>query len=104
MSGSKFFQTTSSNEVTSSTVRAKMQARREHEKALAEDPTVFDYDNVYEDLQAMKNEKITEIKAADKERKVRLAFFFIVQDTVHVRVQIQGINSVVEFALDSRAW
>ncbi|EFO21578.2 hypothetical protein LOAG_06908 [Loa loa] len=66
-------ETTSSSEVTSSTVRAKMQAKREHEKALAEDPTIFDYDNVYEELQAKKNEKIAEVKAADKERKSKYA-------------------------------
>lgn len=52
-----------------------MQAKREHERALAEDPTIFDYDNVYDELQAKKNQKIAEIKAADKERKVYLAFF-----------------------------
>lgn len=52
-----------------------MQAKREHEKALAEDPTIFDYDNVYDELQAKKNQKIAEIKAADKERKVHWLFF-----------------------------
>uniref|UniRef100_A0A8R1TMX2 DUF2040 domain-containing protein n=1 Tax=Onchocerca volvulus TaxID=6282 RepID=A0A8R1TMX2_ONCVO len=66
-------ETASSSEVTSSTVRAKMQAKREHEKALAEDPTIFDYDNVYEELQAKKNQKIANIKAADKERKSKYA-------------------------------
>ncbi|VIO90660.1 Hypothetical 45.1 kDa protein C16C10.6 in chromosome III, putative [Brugia malayi] len=63
----------SSSEFTATTVRAKMQAKREHEKALAEDPTIFDYDNVYEELQANKNQKIAEIKAADKERKSKYA-------------------------------
>ncbi|VDK70653.1 unnamed protein product [Litomosoides sigmodontis] len=62
-----------SSEVTSSTVRSKMQARRDHERALAEDPTIFDYDNVYDELQAKKNQKIAEIKAADKERKSKYA-------------------------------
>ncbi|KAM3724677.1 Nuclear speckle splicing regulatory protein [Dirofilaria immitis] len=63
----------SSSEITSSTVRAKMQAKREHEKALAEDPTIFDYDNIYEELTAEKNQKIAKIKAADKERKSKYA-------------------------------
>ncbi|EJW85464.1 hypothetical protein WUBG_03623 [Wuchereria bancrofti] len=66
-------ETASSSAITSSTVRTKMQAKREHEKALAEDPTIFDYDNVYEELQANKNQKIAEIKAADKERKSKYA-------------------------------
>uniref|UniRef100_A0A158Q813 RING-type domain-containing protein n=1 Tax=Elaeophora elaphi TaxID=1147741 RepID=A0A158Q813_9BILA len=64
---------TTLSEVTSSTVRAKMQAKREHERALAEDPTIFDYDNVYDELQAKKNQKIAEIKTADKERKSKYA-------------------------------
>ncbi|KAL4002970.1 hypothetical protein ACH3XW_5690 [Acanthocheilonema viteae] len=66
-------ETASSSEITSSTVRAKMQAKREHERALAEDPTIFDYDNVYDELQAKKNQKVAEIKAADKERKSKYA-------------------------------
>lgn len=51
-----------------------MQAKRDHEKAIAEDPTVFDYDAIYDELQAKKNEKIAEFKAADKERKVSSNF------------------------------
>lgn len=47
-----------------------MEAKREHEKALAEDPTVFDYDAIYDELQAKKTEKVAGAKAADKEKRV----------------------------------
>lgn len=60
----------SSANVSASTMRIRMQAKREHERALAQDPSIFDYDAIYDDLQAKKNEKVTEQKAADKERKV----------------------------------
>ncbi|VDN01088.1 unnamed protein product, partial [Thelazia callipaeda] len=67
------FEPTSSKDISASTIRVRMQARREHEKALAEDATIFDYDNIYDELQAKKNEKIAEIKAADKDRKSKYA-------------------------------
>lgn len=51
-----------------------MQAQRQYERALAEDPTVFDYDSIYDELKAEKNQKIVEKKAADKQRKVRIFF------------------------------
>ena len=40
------------------------------ERALAEDPSTFQYDEVYEEIQEKKNEKLEDQKKADKERKV----------------------------------
>lgn len=74
-----------------------MQARRDHERALAEDPTIFDYDNVYDELQAKKNQKIAEIKAADKERKVHLVFShaehitFRLRNTVLFKITLHSV-------------
>uniref|UniRef100_A0A914RAG0 Uncharacterized protein n=1 Tax=Parascaris equorum TaxID=6256 RepID=A0A914RAG0_PAREQ len=34
----------SSANVSASTIRIRMQAKREHERALAQDPSIFDYD------------------------------------------------------------
>lgn len=45
------------------------QARQAALKALEEDPTVFQYDEVYEDMQQKKEEK----KPPKEERKVRLS-------------------------------
>ncbi|VDK50924.1 unnamed protein product [Anisakis simplex] len=56
-----------------SIMRVRMQAKREHERALAQDPSIFDYDAVYEDLQASKNQKLLEQKTADRERKSKYA-------------------------------
>uniref|UniRef100_A0A915ASM8 Nuclear speckle splicing regulatory protein 1 N-terminal domain-containing protein n=1 Tax=Parascaris univalens TaxID=6257 RepID=A0A915ASM8_PARUN len=63
----------SSANVSASTIRIRMQAKREHERALAQDPSIFDYDAIYDDLQAKKNEKVAEQRAADKERKSKYA-------------------------------
>ena len=43
------------------------QTQLEIERALAEDPSVFEYDNVYEDLQAEKVAK--DVKVANKADK-----------------------------------
>ncbi|PAV83111.1 hypothetical protein WR25_07760 [Diploscapter pachys] len=54
-----------------STIRTQKQAERLHERAMAEDPTIFDYDKNYDEIQAVKNEKIAVQKEADKERKAK---------------------------------
>ena len=41
-----------------------------HESALAEDATVFEYDEVYEDIVAERNAKQLEANKADKDKKV----------------------------------
>lgn len=41
------------------------------EKAIAEDPTIFDYDSQYEEMQKVRDQKIIEQKEADKEKKVK---------------------------------
>lgn len=60
----------SSKNASVSTMRIRMQAKREYEKALAEDPSVFQYDEIYEELQAVRDAKQEEKKKADKERNV----------------------------------
>uniref|UniRef100_A0A914UVM6 Nuclear speckle splicing regulatory protein 1 N-terminal domain-containing protein n=1 Tax=Plectus sambesii TaxID=2011161 RepID=A0A914UVM6_9BILA len=44
--------------LSASEVRVKKQAEREQDRALAEDPMIFDYDAKYEEDQAKKNEKL----------------------------------------------
>ena len=41
-----------------STIRTQKQAERLHERAMAEDPTIFDYDKNYDEIQSVKNEKV----------------------------------------------
>ncbi|PIO67844.1 hypothetical protein TELCIR_10394 [Teladorsagia circumcincta] len=45
--------------------------------AIAEDPTIFDYDASYDQIQAARDEKIAERKKADKERKSKYALDII---------------------------
>lgn len=40
------------------------------EQAIKEDPTIFDYDSQYEQMQKIRDQKILEQKEADKEKKV----------------------------------
>ncbi len=42
----------------------------QHEKALAEDPTTFSYDDVHDEIVAKRNEKMESQKKADKDKKV----------------------------------
>lgn len=49
--------------------RNKKLVELEHQKALAEDPTAFSYDDIYDEMVAQKNAKTEEAKKADKERK-----------------------------------
>lgn len=49
-----------SNKIQSaSTLRVQKHAERLQEMALAEDPTVFDYDASYEQIQAARDEKVS---------------------------------------------
>ncbi|KIH66520.1 hypothetical protein ANCDUO_03149 [Ancylostoma duodenale] len=67
-----------SNQIQSaSTLRVQKHAERLQEMALAEDPTVFDYDASYDQIQAIRDEKIAERKKADKERKSKYALDII---------------------------
>ncbi|KAJ1369376.1 Nuclear speckle splicing regulatory protein 1, partial [Parelaphostrongylus tenuis] len=60
-----------------STIRVQKHAERLQEMAIAEDPTVFDYDASYDQIQAARDEKIAERKKADKERKSKYALDII---------------------------
>ncbi|KHJ75198.1 hypothetical protein OESDEN_25186 [Oesophagostomum dentatum] len=67
-----------SNKIQSaSTLRVQKRAERLQEMALAEDPTIFDYDASYDQIQAVRDEKIAEKKKADKERKSKYALDII---------------------------
>ena len=37
---------------------------------MAEDPSIFDYDSQYEQMQKLRDQKVAEQKEADKEKKV----------------------------------
>lgn len=56
-----------------STIRVQKHAERQHESALAADPTIFDYDASYDEIQAVKDAKIAAQKEKDKERKSKYA-------------------------------
>ncbi|KAK5977255.1 Nuclear speckle splicing regulatory protein 1 [Trichostrongylus colubriformis] len=60
-----------------STLRVQKHAERLQEMAIAEDPTIFDYDASYDQIQAARDEKIAERKKADKERKSKYALDII---------------------------
>ncbi|VDM55921.1 unnamed protein product, partial [Angiostrongylus costaricensis] len=60
-----------------STIRIQKHAERLQEMAIAEDPTVFDYDASYDQIQAARDEKVPERKKADKERKSKYALDII---------------------------
>ncbi|KAK6743978.1 hypothetical protein RB195_010964 [Necator americanus] len=67
-----------SNQIQSaSTLRVKKHAERLQEMAIAEDPTIFDYDASYDQIQAIRDEKVAEKKKADKERKSKYALDII---------------------------
>ncbi|CAI4222310.1 unnamed protein product [Auanema sp. JU1783] len=61
------------SKTSASTIRMHRQAQMHHERALAEDPTVFDYDASYDEIQAIKNEKISEQKKKDENRESKYA-------------------------------
>lgn len=54
-------------------MRTQNHAKRQHESALAYDPTIFDYDAAYEEIEEVKNQKIAEQKSKDKERSAKYA-------------------------------
>ncbi|ETN80187.1 zinc finger, C3HC4 type [Necator americanus] len=67
-----------SNQIQSaSTLCVKKHAERLQEMAIAEDPTIFDYDASYDQIQAIRDEKVAEKKKADKERKSKYALDII---------------------------
>uniref|UniRef100_A0A915E5Z5 Nuclear speckle splicing regulatory protein 1 N-terminal domain-containing protein n=1 Tax=Ditylenchus dipsaci TaxID=166011 RepID=A0A915E5Z5_9BILA len=51
----------------------KAKDQREQEKVLAEDPTAYEYDSVYEEAQRKKNEKTEQQLQADAEKKPKYA-------------------------------
>ncbi|MFH4979419.1 hypothetical protein AB6A40_006128 [Gnathostoma spinigerum] len=63
----------SSERPSASTLRVRAQTQRLYERALAENPSVFEYDSIYDELQMKKNEKISEQKTADDQRKSKYA-------------------------------
>uniref|UniRef100_A0A914MUL2 Nuclear speckle splicing regulatory protein 1 N-terminal domain-containing protein n=1 Tax=Meloidogyne incognita TaxID=6306 RepID=A0A914MUL2_MELIC len=54
-------------------VPTKLKDKKILEKAIAEDPTIFDYDSQYEEMQKVRDQKIIEQKEADKEKKPKYA-------------------------------
>lgn len=52
-----------------SVIRVQKAAEREHQKAEAEDPTIFDYDGNYDEIQAIKNEKVRARKVENRKKK-----------------------------------
>ena len=47
-----------------------LKAEREQARALAEDPTIFEYDAVHDEIEARRNRKTAAHESADKEKKV----------------------------------
>ncbi|CAD6188470.1 unnamed protein product [Caenorhabditis auriculariae] len=74
------------NPESASRIRVQKQAERLHERALAEDPSIFDYDTNYDEIQAVKNEKKEEQKKADKNRESKYALAII---KAHKRREIE---------------
>ncbi|CAI2348752.1 unnamed protein product [Caenorhabditis sp. 36 PRJEB53466] len=64
---------TATNAASASVIRVQKAAEREHQKAQAEDPSIFDYDSNYDEIQAIKNEKKEEARKADKTRDSKYA-------------------------------
>lgn len=72
-----------------SVIRVQKAAEREHQKAEAEDPTIFDYDGNYDEIQAIKNEKKEEARKADKNRESKYAENII---KAHARRQLEQFS------------
>jgi coiled-coil domain-containing protein 55 len=51
----------------------KAKDQRLVEQVLAEDPSAYEYDNVYDEIEKKKNEKTAEQREADKEKKPKYA-------------------------------
>lgn len=51
-----------------------LQVEEQYKKALEEDPSVFDYDGVYDDMKA----KVVQPKAQDREQRQVIILFIIV--------------------------
>ncbi|EFP10629.1 CRE-CCDC-55 protein [Caenorhabditis remanei] len=80
---------TATNAASASVIRVQKQAEREHQKAEAEDPTIFDYDGNYDEIQAIKNEKKEEARKADKKRESKYAESII---KAHARRQLETFS------------
>uniref|UniRef100_A0A1I7TT49 DUF2040 domain-containing protein n=1 Tax=Caenorhabditis tropicalis TaxID=1561998 RepID=A0A1I7TT49_9PELO len=80
---------TSTNKASASVIRVQKAAEREHQKAQAEDPTIFDYDANYDEIQAIKNEKKEEARKADETREPKYANMII---KAHARRQLEQFS------------
>ncbi|CAB3401856.1 unnamed protein product [Caenorhabditis bovis] len=80
---------TSTNKASASVIRVQKAAEREHQKAQAEDPSIFDYDASYDEIQAIKNEKKEEQKQADQKRESKYAAAII---KAHARRQLENFS------------
>uniref|UniRef100_A0A8R1DWB6 DUF2040 domain-containing protein n=1 Tax=Caenorhabditis japonica TaxID=281687 RepID=A0A8R1DWB6_CAEJA len=80
---------TSTNNASASVIRVQKAAEREHQKAEAEDPTIFDYDGNYDEIQAIKNEKKEEARKADTTRESKYAENII---KAHARRQLEQFS------------
>lgn len=61
----------SGSSTSAQTIRLKKQAERMHEVAMAEDPTIFDYDASYEQDEKIRNQKVS---MAEEVMPVRIKF------------------------------
>ncbi|CAI5445803.1 unnamed protein product [Caenorhabditis angaria] len=80
---------TSTNMSSASVIRIQKAAEREHQKAQAEDPSIFDYDSNYDEIQSIKNEKKEESRKADKNRESKYAENII---KAHARRQLEQFS------------
>ncbi|ULU02689.1 hypothetical protein L3Y34_002344 [Caenorhabditis briggsae] len=80
---------TATNTSSASVIRIQKAAEREHQKAEAEDPTIFDYDGNYDEIQAIKNEKKEEARKADKNKESKYAEAII---KAHARRQLEQFS------------
>uniref|UniRef100_A0A914MSG5 Uncharacterized protein n=1 Tax=Meloidogyne incognita TaxID=6306 RepID=A0A914MSG5_MELIC len=67
------------------------------EKAIAEDPTIFDYDSQYEEMQKVRDQKIIEQKEADKEKKVKNKNYREEKEDKYERGRGERSNSLKKF-------
>ncbi len=57
-----------------------LQAKLDRDRAKAQDPTVFQYDEVYDEIVQKKNEKKETDKKADEQRKVSIISLLLFSD------------------------
>lgn len=63
---------TETNATSASVIRVQKAAEREHQKAEAEDPTIFDYDGNYDAIQEIKNEKVSRLRVRHRNKSFAL--------------------------------